>query len=216
MAKQIVEQLIKKGSVTRAWLGVAIQPVTEEIAASFGLPKAKGALIADVMAGSPAEKAGLKQGDILVTFDGKEIKDARQLQLAVAEAPIGKQVVAEIYRDDKLQRVNLQLASGESAEAKKPRSAKSAATWLGLEVDELPRSKAQAGISGVMVTAVEEESVAAESGIQRGDIIISVNQLKTSTLKEYETAMKTAANRKSVALLVRRGNSSIYFALKLR
>ena len=92
MAKQIVEQLIKKGSVTRAWLGVAIQPVTEDIAASFGLKKARGALISDVMAGSPAEKAGLKQGDILVTFDGKEIKDARQLQLAVAEAPIGKQV----------------------------------------------------------------------------------------------------------------------------
>lgn len=216
MAKQIVEQLIKKGSVTRAWLGVAIQPVTEEIAASFGLPKAKGALIADVMAGSPAEKAGLKQGDILITFDGKEIKDARQLQLAVAEAPIGKQIVAEIYRDGKLQKVNLQLASGESAEAKKPRPTKSAATWLGLEVDELPHSKAQAGISGVMVTAVEEESVAAEGGIQRGDIIISVNQRKTPTLKEYEAAMKTAANRGSVALLVRRGNASIYFALKLR
>lgn len=216
MAKQIVEQLIKKGSVTRAWLGVAIQPVTEEIAASFGLPKAKGALIADVMAGSPAEKAGLKQGDILITFDGKEIKDARQLQLAVAEAPIGKQIVAEIYRDGKLHKVNLQLASGESAEAKKPRPTKSAATWLGLEVDELPHSKAQAGISGVMVTAVEEESVAAESGIQRGDIIISVNQRKTATLKEYEAAMKTAANRGSVALLVRRGNASIYFALKLR
>lgn len=216
MAKQIVEQLIKKGSVTRAWLGVAIQPVTEEIAASFGLSKAKGALIADVMADSPAEKAGLKQGDILVTFDGKEIKDARQLQLAVAEAPIGKQLVAEIYRDGKPLRVTVQLASGESAAAKKPRSTKSAATWLGLEVADLPHSKSRAGISGVLVTAVEEESVAAESGIQRDDIIMSVNQRKTATLKEYEAAMKTAANRGSVALLVRRGNTSIYFALKLR
>lgn len=216
MAKRIVEQLIKKGSVTRAWLGVAIQPVTEDIAASFGLHKAKGALVSEVMAGSPAEKAGLKQGDILITFDGKDVKDARQLQLAVADAPIGKPVVAEIYRDGKLQKVNLQLASGESSEAIKPRPAKPAASWLGIDVDELPRSRAQSGITGVIVTAVEPESSAAVSGIQRGDIITSLNQKKTTTLKEYETAMKDAEKRGSVALLVRRGNTSIYFALKLR
>jgi Do/DeqQ family serine protease len=216
MAKRIVEQLIQKGSVTRAWLGVAIQPVTEEIAASFGLQKTRGALISDVMAHSPAEKAGLKQGDILVTFDGKEIKDARQLQLAVAEAPIGKQVVAEIYRDGKLLKITLQLASSESAEAKRPRPAKTAETWLGLDVDELPRSKTSSGISGVIVTAVEAESSAAASGIQRGDIILAVNQRKTTNLNEYEAAMKDAEKRGSVALLVRRGNASIYFALKLR
>ncbi len=216
MAKRVVEQLIKKGSVTRAWLGVAIQPVTGDIAASFGLKKAKGALISDVMAGSPAEKAGLRQGDILVTFDGKEIKDARQLQLAVAEAPIGKSVVAEIFRDGKLQKFTLQLASGDSTEAKRPRPAKTAESWLGLEVDELPRSKAQSGISGVIVTAVEPESTAANSGLQRGDIISAVNQKKTGTLKEYEAVMKDAAKRGSAALLVRRGNASIYFALKLR
>ena len=79
--------------------------------------------------------------------------------------------------------VNLQLASGESAEAKKPRSTKTAASWLGLDVEELPRSKAQSGISGVIVTAVEPESSAARSGIQRGDIIISVNQRKTTNLE---------------------------------
>ncbi len=216
MAKKVVEQLIKKGSVTRAWLGVAIQPVTEDIAASFGLQRVKGALISDVMTGSPAEKAGLKQGDILVTFDGKEIKDARQLQLAVAEAAIGKEIIAEIFRDGKQLKISLQLASGESAEAKKPRPTKAVAAWLGLDVDELPRSKARGGIAGVIVTAVEPESSAAESGIQRGDIIISVNQNRTATLAEYETAMKSAEKRGSVALLVRRGNASIYFALKLR
>src|SRR6185369_1073484 len=216
MAKRVVEQLIKKGSVTRAWLGVAIQPVTEDIAASFGLQKAKGALISDVMAGSPADKAGLRQGDILISFDGKEIKDARQLQLVVAETPIGKSVVAEIFRDGKLQKFNLQLASGDSKEATKPRPAKVAESWLGLDVDELPRSKAQSGISGVIVTAVEPESTAASSGLQRGDIITSVNQRRTGTLKEYEAAMKDAEKRGSVALLVRRGNASIYFALKLR
>jgi Do/DeqQ family serine protease len=216
MAKKITEQLIKKGSVTRAWLGVAIQPVTEEIAASFGLGKAKGALISEVMAGSPAEKAGLRQGDILVTFDGKEVKDARQLQLAVGEAPVGKAVVAEIFRDGKMQKVNLQLASSDSSEARKPHPAKAAASWLGLDVDELPRSKAQRGIAGVLVTAVDPESMAAESGIQRGDIIMSVNQRKTGDLQEYAAAIKDAEKRGTAALLVRRGNASIYFAIKLR
>lgn len=217
MAKRIVEQLIKKGSVTRAWLGVAIQPVTDEIASSFELKKTKGALISDVMAGSPAEKAGLKQGDILIVFDGKDIKDARQLQLAVAEAPIGKPVIAEIHREGKTLKVTLQLASGESAEAKKPRPAKAAAaSWLGIDVDELPRSKAQAGMNGVIITDVNPDSSAAGSGLQRGDIIISVNQRKITGVAEYESAMKDAEKRGSVALLVRRGNTSIYFALNLR
>lgn len=217
MAKRIVDQLVKKGSVTRAWLGVAIQPVTPEIASSFGLEKAKGALIADVMAGSPAEKAGLKQGDILLSFDGKEVKDARQLQLVVADAPVGKQVVAEIFRDGRVQKVSLQLASGDSAEAKKPKSAKAAvAGVLGLDVEELPRSKAQSGITGVIVSAVDPEGVTAGSGIQRGDIITSVNQKKIGSLPEYYSAMKDAEKRGSVALLVRRGDTSIYFAIKLR
>jgi S1-C subfamily serine protease len=122
----------------------------------------------------------------------------------------------EIFRDGRTQKISLQLASGESAAARQPRSAKAASGWLGIDVDELPRSKAQAGLSGVIVTAVEPDSAAAGSGIQRGDIIMSVNQRKTASLKEYATAMKEAEKRGSVALLVRRGSSSIYFALKLR
>lgn len=216
MAKKIVDQLVKKGSVTRAWLGVAIQPVTEEIAASFGLKKARGALISDVMAGSPAEKAGLRQGDILVTFDGKEVKDARQLQLAVGEASVGKQAVVEFYRDGKLEKTNVILVSGDSAAATKPRPAGGDESWLGLVVDELPAARRGQGQAGVLVSGVEADSPAAESGIQRGDVIVSINQRRTASLKEYATAMKEAERRGSAALLIRRGNSSIYFAIKLK
>jgi len=216
MAKRIVDQLVKKGTVTRAWLGVAIQPVTEEIAASFGLKKARGALISDVMAGSPAEKAGLRQGDILLTFDGKEVKDARQLQLAVGEATIGKQVTLEIFRDGRLEKVSVTLASGDSAAAVKPSPAGSAETWLGLTVEELPASRRGQGASGVIVSGVETDSPAAESGIQRGDIILSINQKRTGSLKEYAAAMNDAKRKGSAALLIRRGNMSIYFALKLK
>jgi serine protease Do len=216
MAKRIVEQLIKKGAVTRAWLGVAIQPVTDDIAGSFGLKKARGALISDVMAGSPAEKAGLRQGDILLSFDGKEVKDARQLQLAVADAPVGKQVTVEIYRDGKQQKVTVVLASSDSSAALKPRSVAPQEGWLGLTVEELPQNKRVAGLSGVIVAGVEPESVAAESGIQRGDVIVSVNQRRVTNLKEYGAAMKQAEARGSVALLVKRGGQSIYFALKIK
>jgi len=216
MAKKIVDQLVKKGSVTRAWLGVAIQPVTEEIAASFGLKKARGALVSDVMTGSPAEKAGLRQGDILVTFDGKEVKDARQLQLAVGEAAVGKQAVVEFYRDGRLQKVTVTLASGDSAEATRPRPAGGGESWLGMAVEELSPGQRGQGQAGGLVAGVEPDSPAAESGIQRGDLIVSVNQRRTASLKDYKAAMKEAELKGSVALLIRRGNASIYFALKLK
>jgi len=216
MAKSVVDQLIKKGSVSRGWLGVSIQPVTDEIAQSFGLKKAKGALIADVMAGSPAEKAGLKQGDIITSFAGKEIKDARQLQMTVADTPTGKQVPVVIFRDGKPLTLSITLASSDSASAQNPRSTEPQSGWFGLTVEELPRSMRAAGLKGVVVTEVDPEGTAASSGIQRGDVIISVNQQRIANGAEYGKAIRDAEKRGSVALLVRRGDASIYFVLKLR
>ncbi|HEX2768872.1 MAG TPA: DegQ family serine endoprotease [Geobacteraceae bacterium] len=216
MAKQVVSQLIKKGSVTRGWLGVSIQPVTEEIAGSFGLSRAEGALISDIMAGSPAEKAGLKQGDIILRFAGKEIKDARQLQLVVADTPVGRKAEMEIFRNGKAQKLSVDLGSSDSASAVQPRSVEPQAGWFGLTVEELPRNMRISGLSGVLVTAVDPEGMAAEAGIQRSDIIISVNQKKVAGLADYASAMKGAERKGSVALLIKRGDDNIYFALKIR
>ena len=216
MAKQVVAQLIKKGSVTRGWLGVSIQPVTDEIAKSFGLSRAHGALISDIMAGSPAEKAGLKQGDIIIRFAGKEIRDARQLQLVVADTPVGQKAEVEIFRDGRAQKLSVTLGNSDSASAVKPRSAEPQTGWFGLTVEELPANMRMSGLKGVMVTAVDPEGIAAESGIQRGDIIISVNQKKVPGLADYARAMKEAERKGSVALLVKRGDANIYFALKIR
>jgi S1-C subfamily serine protease len=216
MAKQVVAQLIKKGSVTRGWLGVSIQPVTDEIAKSFGLSSAHGALLSDIMAGSPAEKAGLKQGDIIIRFAGKEIRDARQLQLVVADSPVGQKVEMEIFRDGRAQKLSVTLGNSDSASALKPRSAEPQTGWFGLTVEELPANMRMSGVSGVIITAVDPEGVGAESGIQRGDIIISVNQKKVAGLADYARAMKEAEQKGSVALLVKRGDANIYFALKIR
>ncbi len=132
---EIVTQLINKGSVSRAWLGVSIQPVTDEMAKSFALPKARGALINDVMAGGPAEKGGIHQGDVLLKFDGKEVKDAKQLQmLGVAKTTVGKQVTLEVFRDGKTVNLPVTLASTDSASAQQPRSTAPQRGWLGLTV----------------------------------------------------------------------------------
>ncbi|MBT0653375.1 DegQ family serine endoprotease [Geomobilimonas luticola] len=216
MAKQVVAQLIKKGSVTRGWLGVAIQPVTQEIARSFNLDKPRGALISDIMAGSPAEKAGLRRGDIILSFAGKEIKDSRQLQLVVAETPVGQQVAVEIFRDGKTVKLSLATGNADSAAASKPRSTEAQASAFGLTVDELPRNRRAGGLSGVIVSGVEEDGTAAEAGIRPGDIVTSVNQKKVGNLADYSRAMKEAEQRGSAILLVRRGDASIFFALRIR
>lgn len=216
MAKQVVAQLIKKGRVTRGWLGVSIQPVTEEIAKSFGLSRTYGALISDIMAGGPAEKAGLKQGDIITRFAGKEIRDARQLQLVVADTPVGEKVEVEIYREGRAQKLSVTIGNSESASAVKPRSAEPQTGWFGLTVEELPDDMRLNGVKGVIITAVDPEGMAAESGIQRGDIILSVNQKKVTSLADYARAMKEAELKGSVALLVKRGDANIYFALRIR
>lgn len=215
MAKQVVTQLISKGSVSRGWLGVSIQPVTEDIARSFGLNKAKGALIADVMAGSPAEKAGLRQGDIILKFAGKEIKDSRQLQMVVAETPIGQQVEVELFRDGRNSRISLAIASADSTAAQAPRSTEPQSGWFGLQVEELPRSMKVAGLKGVIVTAVDPEGIAADS-LQQGDVILSINQKRVANLEEYGRAVKAAEQRGSAALLVKRGDASLYVVLRLR
>ncbi len=216
MAKQVVGPLIKKGSVTRGWLGVSIQPVTDAVAQSFGLNKTRGALISDVMAGSPAEKAGIRQGDIITAFAGKEIKDARQLQLVVADTPVGQKIEVEIFRDGKPQKLSVTLASSESAPTARQKSVEPQAGWFGLTVEELPHNMRQRGLVGVLVTSVDPNGTAADVGIQQGDIITSVNQKKISGLAEYGQAMKDAEKKGSVALLIRRGDSSIYFAFRIK
>lgn len=217
MAKHVVEQLLKKGTVSRGWLGVSIQPVNDEIAASFGLKKAAGALVNEVMTGSPAAAAGIRQGDIILGLDGKEIKDVAQLQRLVADTPVGKRVEVSVFREGREMKLSLVLGNSESAAASRAKPEEAApANWMGMTVAELPREMRMRGATGVVITDIDAEGLAAEAGLQRGDIIVSVNRNRVGTIAEYKRAVAGIAAKGSAVLLVKRGNASIYFVLKAR
>ncbi|MGA7828737.1 MAG: DegQ family serine endoprotease [Geobacteraceae bacterium] len=218
MAKHVVEQLISKGKVSRGWLGVSIQPVTEDIAASFGLKKEVGALVNEVVAGSPAAKAGIKQGDIILAVDGNEIKDVSQLQRLVGDLSVGKRVEMKVFRDGKDLKLPLVIGNADSSSAKEQATPEDQqpATWLGMSVQDLPREMRMRGYSGVMISAIDPAGSAAEAGLQQGDIILSINRKEIGNLAAYTKAVAESEAKGSAVLLVKRGNASIYFVLNTR
>lgn len=217
MAKTIIPQLINKGIVNRSWLGVSIQPVTEDLARSFGLRSAQGVLVSEVISGSPAAKAGLRQGDVIVRIEGTTIKDVQQLQRLIAETPIGKKVSVDIFRGGREVRIPVVTANSERAENAGPvERERISSSMIGLTVVELPEQVRAEGLTGVLVSDVEEGSVAAEAGIQGGDVIVAVNQMRVNNVSDYLKNMKSAEKRGSVAFLVKRGGAGIYFALRIR
>lgn len=216
MAKPVVSQLIQKGSVSRGYMGVTIQPVSEELAQSFGLKHAKGALINDVIKGGPADRAGIRQGDVITALNGKEVKDPSHLQRVVAETGIGTVVKISVFRDGKLLELGLTLASADSAPKRGQREERGGsrqeggADLLGLIVEN-----AEDG-DGVVVVESLRGGAAAEGGIKRGDVIVSINRKRTATTAEYSRALQQSVRGGTLILLVRRGDASIYFALRIK
>lgn len=216
MAKQIVSQLITKGAVSRGWLGVTIQPVTADIARSLGLEKARGTLINDVAPGGPADKAGIKAGDVLLAIDGKEVKDSHHLQILVAETPVNKRVELQILRDGTTLKIPTIIGSADGATAKQQQGAPQENDLLGLIVEELPKSQQTKGIKGVIVTDIAPDGPAAAAGFQPGDIIVAVNQKQVSSLADFNRLVQASAKRGAATFFVRRGSASLFFALPLR
>jgi serine protease Do/serine protease DegQ len=214
MAKPIFSQLQQKGSVSRGYMGVTIQPVTEDLAHSFGLKQARGALVNDILKGGPAEKSGVRQGDVITSFDGSEVKDPSHLQRLVAEAGINKIVKVKVFRDGKEVDLNMTLSSADGVPKQRRESGDNAeqpgqADLLGLAVDDADQG-------GAVVVDVSRGSSAAEAGIRRGDVIVSINRKKISNSSEYQRIIQQAGHGSSMTILARRGNASIYFALRIK
>jgi serine protease Do len=215
LVKEVLPQLRGKGKVTRGFLGVLIQKVTPEIAESLGMDKGYGALVANVSKDGPADKAGVKVGDVIVEFDGKEVKDSSDLPIIVARTPVDKRARMKVLRDKK--EVMLAVTVGELKDEEVVASAPEKGE-LGLTVQRLtPQMAESLGLDkteGVVVTAVEQGSAADEAGIRRGDVILEIDRKAIRNLDEYKKSVSAIRKGRGVLFLVRRGDSTLFLALK--
>lgn len=208
LARLIADQLIEKGEVTRGWLGVSIQPLTPELAQSFGLEKVNGALVNRVFPDSPAEKAGVQRGDVLLSFAGKEVRGVRELQLLVASTPVGKTAPLVVLRDGRELSLSVTVAEQKStpAEEKVP---------AGHKVSQGITVAPFADGPGVQVVEVAPESSAAEAGVHAGDVILAVNRKDVNDPAAFNRAMDEAREKNNVVLLIQRGETTLYLAFPL-
>lgn len=225
LVKALVPQLEETGTVARGWLGVAIQDVTPEIARSLGLgERTRGALIADVVQGSPAEQAGLKHGDLVVSVDGKEIGTYGQLSRTIALLPPGKTIKLGIVRDGKERSLTVAVAARDDrgnvlpAKGEKQKGAAEDVGALGISVAEIGAEaardlKLRQG-SGVVVQSVERDSPAARAGILTGDVILEVNRRPVRGLSDYREAIGSVSRGEMLLLRIQRGDSAIYVAVR--
>jgi serine protease Do len=228
MAKQVMDSLIKYKKVVRGWLGVSIQEVTSDLAEEFGVKDLKGALVSGVMKGSPAEKAGIKQGDVILQYNGKVVEDTGHLRNMVSQTAIGTTVKVKVFRDKKeietsvvIAEIPKKLAETSSREDEpEENSEKVSSALAGLVVHELTPELArrfghEENETGVVVLKVEPQSRVFEAGIKAGDIILQINQKNITSLEEYKkAASKIKAKERILILLRRKGQGDLFVTVK--
>jgi serine protease Do len=217
LARTVMDEIIKTGKVTRAYLGIVPQDVTPAIAKAFGVKEFNGALVGDVSADSPAAKSGLKDGDIIVSVDGKPVADANGLRMSISMMAPGTTVNLKVMRNGSEQAMAVTLGElpGEQANAE-PGSGNTNSELSGISVQNLNAGLAQqlgvpAGTSGVVVTKVDPSSAAADAGLQRGDVIQEVNRKPIHNANDFASAMSNAKNQ--TLLLVNRQGNTMYVAV---
>lgn len=215
-AKSIVNDLKMKGSVTRGWLGISVQDVTEDIAQTLKLKDRRGALIGQVFEGDPADKAGVKAGDIIIGIDGKDIRDSHELPRIVAALIVGEKVRVKIWRDG--QEKVFSVTIGERKDEKILAGPGKADEHYGMTVQEMtPEMAKHFGISqktGVIITQVREGSPADDAGLKEQDIILQINKVKISSLKEFVREISRDRREETVLLLINRGEATFFVTLR--
>ncbi len=229
LAKQVTDQLKQYGRTKRGWLGVLIQEISDEIAEGLGMKTARGALVSSATAGGPAEKAGVKTGDVIIKFNEIEIKNMKELPKVVAGTPVGKSVPIVILRDGKELTLNvtlgeLELAEKENLIGKTSKNNTKAKEYdkLGFTAEELSeQNKSKFKISdidvGVVITSVKDDSSAQKAGLNPGMVIIRVGQVEVDSINVIDEAIKNALKQKRKALLflVKVENGTRFVALEL-
>jgi len=222
MARRVAQDLRTIGKVTRGYLGVSLQPLTSDLATSFGVKDGKGALVSDVGAESPAGRAGVKSGDVILEFNGKKVDDPSALARAVAAAKPGETGTLVVWRDRKAQNVEVKLGEmpadrTASAAPGAPGGGRTApASELGLTVQpvtpEIAKELQLKDPSGVVVSRVDPASAAAQAGIERGDVITEIDRKPVKSLDDFEKAT-VGARGKSVLFRVQREGGALYIAM---
>jgi serine protease Do len=225
-AQPVIAQLRATGKVDRGWLGVQIQPVTPDMANALGLKSTHGALVAAVQPDSPASKAGLKQGDVVVRYGNDEIESPRDLSRAVANTRAGATQPMQVWRDNQMSTLNttITLASTDKAEARgkggKSGEAQRGDQQLGLRLAPLNEKARDSldipeGVNGVVIVSVDPNGPAADIGLQPGDVIARVDNKTVKTPADVATAVKNVqkSGRKSVAMLINRQGTEQFVAV---
>jgi serine protease Do len=219
MARPVYDSLIKTGKVVRGYLGVGIQDLTQDLAKSFRVKQARGALVSNVAEDSPAGQAGLKQGDVIVAYQGKAIEDPADLQRAVTRTPVGTKATLKVIRDGREQEIAVTI--GEQAETVKMASADTSMenSLAGVEVQSLDLQTARelgfhGKVQGVVVVNVEPDSQADRAGLAQGDVIREVNRQSVESVKDYEKVASSLKKDEPALLLINRRGASLFITVK--
>ena len=231
LAKQVTDQLKQYGRTKRGWLGVLIQEISQEIADSLGMKSVKGALVSSATEGGPAQKAGVKTGDVILKFNGIDIDTMKELPKVVAGTPVGKSVPLVILRNGKTITLNVVLGELELAEKENlitksngnKNSKSKTFEKLGFVAEELSKSnidkfKLKKIKTGILISSVKEGSVAQEAGLLPGMVIVRVGQIEVNSIDVIEDAIKNAIKqkRKAILLLVKVESGTRFVALELK
>jgi len=214
MAREVMEQILKTGKVSRGYLGIMIQGITPDLAKAFNLPSAEGALVGDVIPDSPGAKAGLQKGDVVTALNGQAISDYTDLRLRIAQAAPGTMVKMDVLRNGQKQTITATLAEvpEKSQTAENKEQGQGAQEMEGVQVENLSPEIAQqlnvpAGTRGVVITQVDPNSTAAESGLTRGDIIQEVNRKPVANVQQFREAIRTAGSQPLLLLVNQQGST---------
>ncbi len=219
MAKKVVEQLKDHGRVIRGWLGIMIQDITPEISEALGIQGNQGGLISEVKNGSPADKAGLRRGDVILSVDGEKIPDSSTLARKLALTKPGVSTKFVVFRDGEEKNFNIKLIEHSDNE-KNPKSRKPSEKLksFGVEVDEISeRLRNKFGLKtsqGVVVTNIEPGSLASDSELQPGDAILGINGTSVETVDEYEKVLEELGEKNILLFLVERMGRTIYISVR--
>jgi len=224
MARQVMSTLMSEGKISRGYLALRPQDIDENLAKALKLKTTKGTLVADVTSGGPADRGGIRRGDVIIAVDGKKVKDSVELRNMVAGIAPGKSVEITLIRDGREMQVKVRLGErpkGPESESPAPAEKKEQMSKkLGISIQTLTPDLAERlgykNANGVVITDVMPGSPAGEAGLQRGDLIQEVNQKEIKSTNDFEKLVNDLSSGDVVALLIRRGENTFFVALKVQ